>query len=266
VPVVTGDQIEEAIKGMGQEVTQQSKKRMAEIMERSAKMLKTAKIKGFSEELYTSVSSPALSEKDFRFAPPANAVLKKSVLGVMLGGAKDGFRKWMNNDTQFPWTPQGRLDKAVKALNSASGERERFYALRDAAKQSFEVGKIEDARKHAEELLALAKKFPTDWNYGNAIHDGNLVLGRIALKEGRTTAAQQYLLEAGRSPGSPQMDSFGPNMSLARDLLEKGERETVLQYFQLCRKFWKMGRDRLDQWTKDVKAGQPPAFGANLLY
>ena len=55
-------------------------------------------------------------------------------------------------------------------------------------------------------------------------------------------------------------------MNLARDLLEKRERETVLQYFELCRKFWKMGHDRLDQWTEDVKAGQTPDFGANLLY
>ena len=106
----------------------------------------------------------------------------------------------MNSDQPFPRTPQGRLDKAAKALAAASGELERFYALRNAAKQSFEVGKIEDARKYAKELLALAQKFPTDWNYGNAVHDGNMVLGRIALKEGKTKEARQYLLEVGNSP------------------------------------------------------------------
>jgi hypothetical protein len=154
----------------------------------------------------------------------------------------------------------------MKELANASSDEKRFYALNDAAKESFEVGKIEDARNYAEELLTLAQKFSGDWNYGNAIHDGNLVLGRIALKEGRKDEAKRYLLEAGKSPGSPQMNSFGPNMSLARDLLEKGERETVLQYFELCRKFWKMGQGDLDQWTKEVKAGQIPDFGANLVY
>jgi len=166
----------------------------------------------------------------------------------------------------FPTTPQGRLDEATKKLAAASREEERFYALDDAAKQSFEVGKTEDARKYAKDLLTLAQKFQRDWNYGNAIQDGNLVLGRIALKEGRTEEAKKYLLEAGKSPGSPQINSFGPNMSLARDLLEKGEREEVLQYFELCRKFWKMGQEQLDQWTKDVKAGKTPDFGANLVY
>ena len=84
----------------------------------------------------------------------------------------------------FP-TPQGRLDDALKKLATASREEEKFYALNDAAKQSYELGKVEDARKYANELLALAPKFLKDWNYGNAIQDGNLVLGRIALKEGR---------------------------------------------------------------------------------
>ena len=62
------------------------------------------------------------------------------------------------------------------------------------------------------------------------------------------------------------MDSFGPNMSLAKDLLDKGEREVVLQYFALCGKFWTLGQSKLDEWTAAVKSGTAPNFGANLLY
>jgi hypothetical protein len=92
-----------------------------------------------------------------------------------------------------------------------------------------------------------------------------MVLGRIAVREGRIEDAKRFLIEAGKSPGSPQLDSFGPDMGLAKDLLEKGERDTVLEYFQLCRKFWEVGRrGKLDQWTKDVKAGKMPDFGLNL--
>jgi hypothetical protein len=167
---------------------------------------------------------------------------------------------------EVPATPQERLDQAIKKLAAVSGEEERFHALNDAAKQSFSIGRLEDARKYAGELLTLAQRFPRDWNYGNAIQDANLVLGRIALKEGKLDEARECLLAAGRSPGSPQMDSFGPNMSLARDLLEKGERETVLQYFALCRKFWKLGQNQLDRWTNDAKGGIMPEFGANLVY
>lgn len=165
-----------------------------------------------------------------------------------------------------PVTPEQRLDGAAKELANAKTPAKRFYALNDAAKESFVLGKTEDARKYAQELLALAAKFQGDWNYGNAIHDGNLVLGRIDVKEGRVDEAKRHLIEAGKSPGSPQMNSFGPNMSLAKDLLEKGQRDVVLEYFELCRQFWKLERGRLNQWSQEVKAGNIPDFGANLVY
>jgi len=163
-------------------------------------------------------------------------------------------------------TPQQRLERAKKELVAAKTTEERFYALNDAAKESFVVGKIEDAQKYAQELMTLLPKFQGDWNYGNAVQDANLVLGRIALREGRIDDSKRHLIEAGKSPGSPQMNTFGPNMSLAKDLLEKGEREVVVEYFNLCVKFWEMQDGRLDKWSQQVKDGKIPDFGANLVY
>jgi hypothetical protein len=161
---------------------------------------------------------------------------------------------------------QSRHNSAISELRKATTEPERFYALNDAAKESFVAGKVEDARKYAQELLAMLPKFKGNWNYGNAVQDSNLVLGRIAVREGRIDDAKRYLIESGKTPGSPQLGSFGPNMSLAKDLLEKGEKDVVLEYFELCRMFWKMGKEDLDQWTSDVKAGKIPDFRANLVY
>ena len=140
-------------------------------------------------------------------------------------------------------------------LKTAKTEENRFYALDAAAKESFVTGKIEEARNYAQELMTLLPKYKGDWNYGNAIQDANLVLGRIAMREVNAEAAKKYLIAAGKSPGSPQMDSFGPNMTLAKDLLEKGERDTVLEYFMLCRKFWKMDYGKLDKWMHEVMDG-----------
>lgn len=165
-----------------------------------------------------------------------------------------------------PFTAQGRLNAAIEKLAKATSDQDRFYALNGAAKESFEIGKTEDARQYATNLLALSQKFQNDWNYGNAVQDANLVLGRIAVKENRIDDAKRCLMEAGKSPGSPQMNSFGPNMSLARDLASKGERDAVVEYFELCRKFWKMDQGRLTQWSQEVKAGRVPDFGANLVY
>jgi hypothetical protein len=165
-----------------------------------------------------------------------------------------------------PTTPQSRLTSGVDKLANAKTAEARFYALGHAAKESFVVGNTNDASKYAQELMTLLPKFPGNWNYGNAVQDSNLVLGRIAVKEGRIEDAKQYLLAAGNSPGSPQMDSFGPNVSLAKDLLEKGERAVVIEYFELCRKFWRMHPEQLDHWSQEVKAGKIPEFGPNLLY
>jgi hypothetical protein len=199
-------------------------------------------------------------------------IVISSIIGILVNGlfllsvfALPFLLSVMRGD-KFPTTPQGRLDKAMKELAAASTDEKRFYALDDAAKESFNVGKIQDAEKYANELLKMAPDFKSDWNYGNAIQDGNLVLGRIAVKDGRIEDAKKYLLAAGKSPGSPQMDSFGPNMSLAKDLLEKGERDVVLQYFDECRKFWESDYGKLDEWSKEVKAGKIPDFGANLVY
>lgn len=155
---------------------------------------------------------------------------------------------------------------AQTELTAARTSEERFYALPEAAKQSVLAGDVRQAEVHARELLTLAGQFPQNWNYGNAIHDGNMVLGQVALKRGDVAAAKDYLLRAGRTPGSPQLDSFGPNMSLAQDLLQIGEREVVLEYFDLCAAFWEMERGRLAQWRKDVRAQRVPEFGANLVY
>jgi hypothetical protein len=85
------------------------------------------------------------------------------------------------------------------------------------------------------------------------------------LKKGETAKAKQFLLAAGRTPGSPQLDSFGPDMTLAQGLLEKGETKVVLQYFVLCSKFWDQQKD-LDKWSTAVKEGAIPAFGPHLKY
>ena len=151
-------------------------------------------------------------------------------------------------------------------LSAATTEVERFYALNRAAKKALKAGKTEEARKLADELARLAPKYTNDWNYGNAIQDANQVLGRIALSEGDVAEAKKRLLASADSKGSPQMNSFGPNMTLAKALIEKGEKEVVLQYFDLCAKFWKLDFGKLATWKAQVEKGETPDFGPNLLY
>ena len=55
-------------------------------------------------------------------------------------------------------------------------------------------------------------------------------------------------------------------MMLAKALLEIGEREIVLEFFELCSKFWTLHRGRLEEWGDLAAAGGIPDFRANLVY
>ena len=148
---------------------------------------------------------------------------------------------------------------------SAEPETPRYYALANLAKSEVE-NDLSKAEELANELLNLSATEPKDWNYGNAIHFGNMVLGQVALRRGDIDKAEMYLLKSGETPGSPQLDTFGPNMSLAKELLEAERSGAVLEYFKLCSKFWAMSGDKLENWSILAQNGKVPDFGANLLY
>ena len=151
---------------------------------------------------------------------------------------------------------------AYKLTSDELGKR---YLLSELAKSAFEAGETEQARSWAIQLLSQGTIDKKDWNYGNAIHHGHIILGRIALLSGNLGEAREHLIAAGETPGSPQLNSFGPSMTLAKELLEKGERDAVIRYFQVCANFWK-NHSELDGWTAIVKDGGIPNFGAHLAY
>jgi hypothetical protein len=136
-------------------------------------------------------------------------------------------------------------------------------ALADAAQQELEAGRLTRAAVLASELLQLAPRYRHDWNYGNAIHHGNTVLGRVALARGNVHKARARLLASAAIEGSPQLNSFGPSMALASRLLKRGEIAVVLLYLERCKSFWEMGQQKLDRWQASLIAGQTPNFGYN---
>ena len=55
-------------------------------------------------------------------------------------------------------------------------------------------------------------------------------------------------------------------LAAGKDLLDRGESATVVEYLQECGNFWEGNRGKLAEWTALVKAGLKPDFGANLGY
>ena len=163
-------------------------------------------------------------------------------------------RKYRNaGEKERQVAAQKALSSYEKTLSLADADEKRFYLLDSLAKAAFAADDMKKARQYALDVLKLAPNFTDDWNYGNAIYFGNAIQGQIALHDGDVKTALQFLLLAGKTKGSPQLNSFGPDFTLAKGLLAKGEKDGVLEFLASCRTFWKMGHARIDTWTAEIK-------------
>lgn len=86
IPEMTDEQLEEAIKGMGLKVTEESKEKMKNMMKMSEDTMKAAKLKGTSTQLHVKISTPELKKKDFEFTVPKGTILKESLFEGILRG------------------------------------------------------------------------------------------------------------------------------------------------------------------------------------
>ncbi len=144
----------------------------------------------------------------------------------------------------------------------------RFALLRDLTVASFYAGEKAKAADYARQFMALGVQMQRNPGFGpglysDATHIGNIVLGHLALQDGDVAQAKAHLLASARVPGSPVLKSFGPHMLLAEDLIERGEREAAVEYFDLCAKFWELQDGRLDRWKAVVLKGGSPDFGVS---
>lgn len=148
-----------------------------------------------------------------------------------------------------------QYERAYDLLGAGRGDS----LLRYLAETALGAGQTLKARVYADTMLS---NDAGGWNRGNRIHHGHMTLGRIALAEGNLEEAKYRLLKAGETPGSPQLNSFGPQMDLAKGLLERGEVDVVVRYLELCAEFWNTERAmaRLAKWTALAKAGEIPDF------
>lgn len=119
-----------------------------------------------------------------------------------------------------------------------------------------------------DEYLKLANKYKDDWNYGNAIHQSYTYLGLLSIDQNKISRAKEYLIKAGSTPGSPQLNNFGPNMLLAEKLLRLNQVDVVLEYIDICKSFWCFffRITKTIKWKWLIKNGKVPNFGASLSY
>jgi hypothetical protein len=174
----------------------------------------------------------------------------------------------------------GAWKQACASLEKAAQAAPKDETVREAlelARQGFvaaclEAGRnVDDAQVAARQMLASTRT--NSWNYGNVVYQAHSALGRIALRKGDRATARQELRAAGRTPGSPQLNSFGPQLTLARELLEQGQpadREAVValldDVMQFCANLDRTPahrgeavlkeRQTIENWKEEIRAGK----------
>lgn len=154
---------------------------------------------------------------------------------------------------------QSEATQALKQLENAysrSAGLEQAALLPQLAEAALVAQETEKAREYADIMLSQSD---SEWHCENYLHHGNITLGKLALAAGDVETARQHLLKAADTSGSPGLNSFGPDMNLAKELLQKGEKDAVLEYLAMCVQFWESGKERLDQWTKCIEREEMPS-------
>ena len=130
--------------------------------------------------------------------------------------------------------------------------------------------KAEESIEKGDKIYARANFLSKLTLIGGSCHSyvntSNTVKGRFALKENELELAKSYLMKSAMVESTPTLSSFGPNMSLANDLLKINEKEIVIKYLDECKRFWEHDSGRIEKWKGQIVSEQFPDFGGNLIY
>ncbi len=136
-------------------------------------------------------------------------------------------------------------DQALKLLTK---DVDKMHLLRDVPNLAFETGDMERATTYCEDLLELAmgnkdkdkEDNKSNWDYANAVHRANVILGRIALKAGDTDKAAEHLEKAAKAilPSIVQEKAtmMGFDTSLAKELMKTDKKDSVMKFLVICEK------------------------------
>jgi hypothetical protein len=95
---------------------------------------------------------------------------------------------------------------------------------------------------------------------GDAVYIANLILAQASLDKNDIPAAKRYLLQAAATPSAHIIEQSGLDVSVARVLFDRGERDTVAEYLNQGRRLWPQGAQIINRWQAAIRAGRRPNF------
>lgn len=176
---------------------------------------------------------------------------------------KPGDKKNQFIDAETLERARAAFAERERAFSLATTESTVLYTLTDLPQSAVNCGEIEKAKLYADRLLDLVDQHLANRNYSNSIYEAHTALGRIALLEGNIERAKEHLLKSVSVIGSPQLNSFGPDMVLAQELLNAGEKEIIYEFFFRVRIFWKS--ECIDIWANQIRSGMIPDLSIKFI-
>jgi hypothetical protein len=85
------------------------------------------------------------------------------------------------------------------------------------------------------------------------------ILGRIALRQNDLESAKRHLLDSVPKSSSTGESFYMPTFALARELLEKEQKEIVIKYLELIAPLWK--NPKIPKWKEEIRSGKIPSDG-----
>jgi hypothetical protein len=156
---------------------------------------------------------------------------------------------------------ESRRDWAAMALcellphqESGEGEPNKPDILPAIADAAFEAGQLGRAAE-------FARRIVEDDRHWFSARNAHQLLGRIALRSGDVEGAKAHLLESARRDPFPRLGYLPVNMMLARELIERGEKDVVLRYLALHSTGRECEREKMAEWVAQIERGDIPDFG-----
>lgn len=226
-----------------------------------------------------------------KFATDAEAEFAEQLLldGIKLDAENYRFQILLSQiyqsqtDEKSPKNPENNRQKLISAFvsgekalmllkkeRSDERDKDRGVLLRTLAQNALKLEKLDRAKAFATELILDFGGDASNADFEEAAHIGNIVLGRVSLRENDLVKAKEHLLIAIRAPLRKDKNWLSDiDTKLAKELFEKGEKAIVSEYLNLCENLWniknhpELYEDELKSlklWQEQIKQGKTPSF------
>lgn len=108
----------------------------------------------------------------------------------------------------------------------------------DEGWRALATGDLDGAEAHALAMLANVRHDSLGDDQDNERHIAHTMLGHVHLKRGDVDRAAMELLQSAEVSDTPVLGSFGPDLSLAWELLRAGRGDEVVTFARKFSRFW----------------------------